>query len=110
EAPSVLAGSNTPVAIPVPKLAAFARGVGTHLCGVTSAHDAVCWGRGTFGQLGGGVAGAVGNPALTVFGSISWRELAIQRLTSCGMSQSGVAYCWGTNQRGELGIASIPIN
>lgn len=102
-------GSFTPVAVPVPKLAWLARGVGTHLCGITTERDAVCWGRGTFGQLGHGTPGATGNPPSTVQGSVVWADVAVGRITTCGHSEDGTGFCWGHNQRGEVGGADVPI-
>ena len=34
---------------------------------------------------------------------VSWSQLAAGQEQTCGMSASGVAYCWGTNEFGEIG-------
>lgn len=107
--PSTIQGSPLPVVVPVPKLRGFATGVGTHFCGVEQDGDAVCWGRGTFGQLGRGTPGATGNPPAEVQGDIEWDQLALGRISTCGLADDGTGYCWGTNQRGEVGVDTVPL-
>ena len=106
---TVLPGSASPKQVPVPKLRSLALGVGTHFCGIDFDAAAVCWGRGTFGQLGRGDAGNVGNVAGDVEGDVEWRELSLGRLISCGVSTDDVGSCWGFNQRGEIGVDTMPI-
>lgn len=106
-AATVIASSPTPVAVPVPGLTSFASGVSTHFCGLDG--DAlICWGRGTFGQLGRGEPGEVGNAAAPVMGDIAWRDASVGRITTCGLDRDRNAYCWGANQRGEIGVDTIP--
>lgn len=100
----------------VPGLSEFGAGSSQHACGITPALSAVCWGRGGFGQLGGGVLGdgagepaTAGNPPVTVVGGISWASLSTGRLSTCGVSATGVGYCWGANQQGEVGNSSQPL-
>jgi len=40
-----------------------------------------------------------------VTGGLTFATLSANRYT-CGVTQSGVAYCWGHNADGELGIGS----
>ena len=108
-APTNIAPSFIPVAVPVPRLASLAKGVGTHMCGITDNSKAVCWGRGGFGQLGGGVPGDSGNAATIVSGRINWRDLWVGRLDTCGVSIEGRGFCWGANQHGEVGVAFVSI-
>lgn len=109
-APStVIQGSPLPVQVPVPKLTSFAAGVGTHFCGIDADDDAVCWGRGTFGQLGRGTPGDVGNVSAEVDGGIEWAQISLGRISTCGLGRDGTAYCWGTNQRGEIGVDTVPL-
>lgn len=82
-------------------------GNGQFFCGIQASRAAECWGRGTFGQLGGGTVGSVRNLPASVAGGVSWANIFGGRLSSCGVSTSGVGYCWGSNQRGEVGIASV---
>jgi alpha-tubulin suppressor-like RCC1 family protein len=107
--PSAIPASSVPVLVPVPRLATLAAGVGTHFCGIAEDARAVCWGRGGFGQLGGGTPGDSGNVATTVTGGIRWRELAVGRLDTCGISFDHRGFCWGANQRGEIGVAFVSL-
>lgn len=90
-------------------LSEFARGVGTHFCGIDGDRQAVCWARGDAGQLGGGTVANTGNAAGAVQGGIRWADLSVSRLTTCGVSETGEGYCWGLNQQGVIGAASVEI-
>jgi alpha-tubulin suppressor-like RCC1 family protein len=108
-APATIAGGFAPTLSAVPSLEALGLGVGTHFCGIAADESARCWARGGFGQLGGGTEGDVGNAATTVSGGIHWADISVGRLTTCGVSDSGTGYCWGHNQRGEVGSSAVPI-
>lgn len=101
---AAMGSSPLPVAVPIPTLAAIGGGTSHHACGLTSERVAICWGRGTRGQLGGGDLGATGNGPTTVQSEgVSWNDIAVGRLTTCGVATNGDGYCWGLNQHGELG-------
>jgi alpha-tubulin suppressor-like RCC1 family protein len=75
-------------------------------CVLTAAGVVECWGSNTFGQFGNGTAGGTVNPVeitglpdSTVPWAGSWGH-------TCGVSASGTAYCWGLNDRGQLGDGS----
>ena len=78
-------------------------------CGIKADRSAVCWGRNGFGQLGNGTAFPSPAGPAVVIGGISWNEITTNRLSACGVSNTGVGYCWGSNQRGEIGRASVPM-
>jgi alpha-tubulin suppressor-like RCC1 family protein len=99
---TVPASNTVPIEIPVPKLLSLSSGKSQHRCGLTG-DGAVCWGRGANGQLGNGTLGNTGNPPTTVLGSEAFVDISTGRLTSCALDSSGDAYCWGLNQRGEVG-------
>ncbi len=78
---------------------------GQHACGLATGGFAYCWGDDTFGQLGDlreinstTPIPVILNEAHAVFASISagWRH-------TCALTPSGAAYCWGSNERGQLG-------
>jgi alpha-tubulin suppressor-like RCC1 family protein len=102
-------GSASPVASPAPALARFADGMGQHFCGVTASHTATCWGRNQFGGIGGGPGLPFLVPPTLVVGGLEWAGVSTSRQTSCGVSTTGAGYCWGFNQRGEIGSASISL-
>lgn len=111
--PSLVAGGLTFVAI---SAGAF------HTCGIATDATAWCWGDNTTGELG--------DPAIpsnvpyksvptAVSGGLSFNSIAVGGGLiggdyyyyyygqpgghSCGVTTAGVAYCWGSNNRGELG-------
>jgi alpha-tubulin suppressor-like RCC1 family protein len=102
------AQSNSPIAVGVPILTALSVGAGQHMCGIAPSRQALCWGRGQFGQLGGGTLGAIGNPPTPVQQG-TWARIAVSRLNTCAVSLNDVGYCWGSNQRGNLGNNSLDV-
>lgn len=78
-------------------------------CGIKNDRSAECWGRNGFGMLGRGVQGGFQNAPAPVSGGINWAEITTGRLSACGVSTTNVGYCWGSNQRGEIGRAAVPL-
>ena len=77
-----------------------------HACAIDAAGQARCWGDGTNGQLGdvklptSSAPTTVGGPKLvTVFASQGGNH-------SCGLTAAGAAWCWGRNDKGQLGIGN----
>jgi alpha-tubulin suppressor-like RCC1 family protein len=79
-----------------------------HTCGITSQHVAACWGNND-------QVGRIGLPdsALIVSGPVAVQSVpALSSVTagsdhSCGLTAAGAAYCWGANDRGQLGIGDV---
>jgi alpha-tubulin suppressor-like RCC1 family protein len=100
--------------IPVRVVPAFVHGTLTagdqHTCGLTSAGAAYCWGSNRFGQLGSatnsGNAGAANPAPLPVQGSLTFTSLSAGQSHTCGLTPAGVAYCWGANDIGQLGVTA----
>ncbi|MDX1674289.1 MAG: Ig-like domain-containing protein [Longimicrobiales bacterium] len=83
-----------------------------HVCGVRDANAALyCWGRNESGQLGnGGVVTATPYPELITFTDLSPMTGGVSAASAglrhtCAITRSGV-YCWGLNDRGQLGTGS----
>lgn len=87
-----------------------------HNCGITTSGAAYCWGYGYYGNLGDGswqssmtprpVAGGLNFASVSAGGSPLF---GLGYIHTCGITTSGVVYCWGSNLRGELGNgADIP--
>lgn len=82
---------------------------GTHTCGIDAQHRAWCWGDNTSGQLGDGTTTGGGTPVL-VQGGHFFAAIAVGIYTNvggaghtCGLTILGAVYCWGLNDRGQLG-------
>src|SRR3989442_1774307 len=83
-------------------------------CGVTTSGAAYCWGNGSSGQLGTGTRtssstplgtlGGLGITAVSAGGGFAGPGFAG---FACGVTTSGVAYCWGANTDGQLGTGSV---
>ncbi|MDB4914248.1 MAG: hypothetical protein JWM95_1892 [Gemmatimonadetes bacterium] len=85
-----------------------------HACGITVTQDAYCWGWDHAGQLG---AGDVSSERCTFFssdpcsttprlvtGAQKWALLSATDRATCGLTTSGVAYCWGLDVGGNDGL------
>ena len=74
-----------------------------HTCGVTSTGSTYCWGRNNSGQLGDGSLLNRSSPTL-VSGGLAFATIAAGvGYHTCARTASGVAYCWGQNEWGQLG-------
>jgi alpha-tubulin suppressor-like RCC1 family protein len=74
-----------------------------HVCALTAAGQAWCWGDNTYGQLGTGIGGDQWAPA-AVAGGTTFSNLTAGSYHTCGIALSdGSAWCWGDNTRGALG-------
>ena len=90
----------------------------SHMCGITTAGAAYCWGSNASGQLGNstdtmcnfGVPVLCGLIPIPVSGGHTWRELAVGQHFTCGITTSKAIYCWGSNETGQLGDGTLIIN
>lgn len=69
-------------------------------CALRANGDAECWGFNWGGQLGGGFAGRVAEPALVNVNNAT--ALAAGADSACAVS-NGEVWCWGDNDFGQLG-------
>lgn len=83
-----------------------------HTCGVAHDGSAYCWGRNDRGQLGDGTS--LARPLPTKVGG----DLSFQVVTAggysyghtCAVTVAGDAYCWGDNEKGQLGIGNADLS
>ena len=86
--------------------------INAHMCAITPAGDAYCWGGNLRGELGAVTATTCGasTPCSTVpvlvTGGHSWRALAVGLEFTCGITTDDAVYCWGANGFGQLGNGS----
>jgi len=79
-----------------------------HVCAISTADKAVCWGRGRYGKLGIGSGDGLGvienltTPRETK-GNLSLASISTGVFQTCGIATDGKAYCWGRNRSGQLG-------
>ena len=75
-----------------------------HACIVADA-GLMCWGQNLDGSLGNGVAtGTVSSPEV-VNDSLGIESIAMGSTHTCALDGDGVAYCWGSNNSSQLGVA-----
>lgn len=117
-------GSTNPSSVPVAvsgglsfsALSAF----GAHTCGLAMGGAAYCWGHNTDGELGDGTFTSSTVP-VAVTGGLTFSGLALGAAPypapfqgthshTCGVTRSGVAYCWGSNAFGQLGSESATVS
>ena len=96
---------------------------GFHTCAIAADGKAYCWGDNTTGELGDvNLSNSTYYYALpnAVSGGLTFKSIAVGGGMignadyyyyyadpgghSCGVTTAGVAYCWGSNNHGELGI------
>lgn len=83
-------------------------------CGITTSGDAYCWGMNDAGQVGDGTTRSRQLPT-PVSGGLAFTRISLGPWRhTCGVTASGDAYCWGENQRGQLGdgtttLRAVPV-
>ena len=91
-------------------------GRGFHSCALGAQGAAYCWGLNDKGRLGigekspepCGYEGRQGcsSVPVAVDGKIQFKSLSAGLEFTCGISTGGNGYCWGDNQRGQLGTGN----
>ncbi|MDA3863467.1 MAG: hypothetical protein PF689_06310 [Deltaproteobacteria bacterium] len=85
-----------------------------HTCAITDLGVAYCWGlNDVYGRLGDG-SGVNSTVPVMVSGNYTFQQISAGVYHSCGVTDSGTAYCWGRNSDGQLGdgtttVSSTPI-
>lgn len=86
-----------------------------HNCGLLVNGGALCWGMNDFGQLGAGSAGRASARPLRVLSDVPFRSLTAGLQHTCALDLEGRAFCWGSNESGQLGTgdpsgSSVPVS
>ena len=76
------------------------------VCGITGQGDAYCWGQNAAGNLGYGGQFVTMTTPVRVLGGFSFVAISAGYSHTCGIASSGAAYCWGSNDYGQLGNAT----
>ncbi|HET8939259.1 MAG TPA: hypothetical protein VFN67_37700 [Polyangiales bacterium] len=79
-----------------------------HTCAIKREQPTFCWGRSADGRLGLKDVDPVVETPTKVFDTMRFRELTLGAAHSCGLDASPIptVYCWGANDRGQLGIGN----
>ncbi len=73
-------------------------------CGVDTAGKAWCWGSDADGKLGDGDDGQADEYSpVAVAGGHTFTTLAGGNTQTCGIDTAGTAWCWGRDDRGQVG-------
>jgi alpha-tubulin suppressor-like RCC1 family protein len=77
-----------------------------HTCGVITSGAAYCWGWNMGGRLGDGTEGWTISrlSPVAVLGGLTFAAVSAGGGSTCGITTTGSAYCWGLNHTGDLGI------
>jgi alpha-tubulin suppressor-like RCC1 family protein len=76
-------------------------------CGVSAGGRTWCWGLGQHGQLGTGSTRLALNPQPLTYrdrSDLLLTDINVGVTHTCGTAVTGVAWCWGTGVRGQLGV------
>lgn len=80
----------------------------SHGCGLDADGAVWCWGAGDAGRLGHGSVSSSPAPVRVeddrVTGNeLRWTDVDVGGAHSCGVTRTGMAFCWGLGGRGRLG-------
>jgi hypothetical protein len=86
-------------------LSAISVGHGRHVCALTSAGAAFCWGENAFGGLGNGTMFNLSMVPTPVSSSTVFTQIVAGGFIghSCALTSAGAAWCWGDNEVGAIG-------
>jgi alpha-tubulin suppressor-like RCC1 family protein len=79
-------------------------------CAIAAGH-ASCWGPGSDGELGDGSTASSGTPVPVdtsgVLAGKTLTQISAADGYACALDTAGAAYCWGTNEHGQLGFGVL---
>ncbi len=99
--------SRVPVAVAGGRSYSAISTANNHACAIDATRTLYCWGSNAQGQLalGAGVAGALVPTAAVT--PLRFTKISVGAEHSCGIAESGAAYCWGSGNDGKLGNAGF---
>ena len=98
----------TPVLVPLGPGAVRATAVSAgadHTCAIDVTGQPWCWGRGDSGQIGDGTGANQPTPVpVSLTSGATVRSLSAGGAHTCAVDQAGGLWCWGADDRGQLGL------
>ncbi|MEO8329173.1 MAG: hypothetical protein ABI586_04120, partial [Candidatus Nanopelagicales bacterium] len=86
---------------------------GVHTCAIDIEGKAYCWGLDINGQLGNGAAGHALEPRrVSTTGVLKGKtlvDISAGRSHTCAVAANGRVYCWGSNEDGQVGAVTQPV-
>jgi alpha-tubulin suppressor-like RCC1 family protein len=76
---------------------------GDHACGLTETDAAFCWGSNGYGALGTEQNVGRTSTPLPVQGGHRFSMLSAGSAHTCGLTDNGDVFCWGSDYQGQLG-------
>ncbi len=74
-----------------------------HSCALTNSQTVLCWGDRSYGQLGQRVSNANFSAPVAVPSLSGIVQIAVGNDHSCALSRTGMVFCWGRGDSGQLG-------
>ena len=102
-------GSFTDYLVPTSTAGLYTSVVGgvLHTCAGFPGGAVQCWGLGADGQLGSGSFPQNQATPLSVLGGLNLFNFNLGQNHTCGTSAAGAIYCWGLNESGQIGDATL---
>ena len=79
---------------------------GQHTCALDVTGAAYCWGYNQQGQLGDGTKTDSSTPLAVIGPPATFASIHTGSYHTCALTSTGAAYCWGTNNNGQLGTGT----
>jgi alpha-tubulin suppressor-like RCC1 family protein len=82
---------------------------GYSTCALLESGRIVCWGENTWGQLGDGTTEDRDFPTLVVgLDDVVVADVVMRSRSTCALAGDGRVYCWGNNEKGQVGNGHLP--
>ena len=75
-----------------------------HTCGIRTDGKLYCWGKSSYGRLGTSTTEDLNVPTDVAGDNQNWNSISIGYYHSCATKTGGKLYCWGKNDKGQLGL------
>jgi len=101
--PALSGPANRPGKTLADRVSQISAGV-AHACAVNEAGEGLCWGRNDRKQVSASTATVTSPYSVALEQGQSFKAISAGGNHTCGLLQGGEAYCWGANERGQLGV------